>query len=67
MERLVPVFDPRRKTPLSIRLGEVPSLFSEGPESDEANRPSRPGLTAVTQRLRRLLPTRKIVPARRAN
>ncbi|RWV77504.1 hypothetical protein GW17_00061653, partial [Ensete ventricosum] len=38
MERLVPVFDPRRKVPLSIRLGEVPSLFSEGPDSDEASR-----------------------------
>ncbi|WP_297298364.1 hypothetical protein [uncultured Methylovirgula sp.] len=54
MERLVPVFDPRRKVPLAIRLGDVPSLFSEGPEPDESVRPARPSLTAVKERLRRL-------------
>ncbi len=55
MERLVPVFDPRRKVPLAIRLGDVPSLFSEGQEPEERPRQMRPSFTAVKLRLRRLL------------
>ena len=54
MERLVPVFDPRRKAPLAIRLGDVPSLFSEGQEPETQARPIRPSLTAVKERLRRI-------------
>jgi len=67
MERLVPVFDKRRKMPLSIRLGDVPSLFSEGLETEAPDGPSKPGLTAVTKRIRRLLTSRTTAPARRAN
>ena len=54
MDRLVPVFDPRRKAPLAIRLGEVPSLFSEGREPEASTRQVRPSLTAVKERLRRI-------------
>lgn len=39
MERLVPVYTPGRKTPLAVRLADIPSLFSEGPEADQPARP----------------------------
>ena len=38
MERQVPVYTPGRKSPLAVRLADVPSLFSEGSEPDQPAR-----------------------------
>jgi hypothetical protein len=38
MERHVPVYTPGRKNPVAVRLADVPSLFSEGPEPEQLTR-----------------------------
>ncbi len=53
MDRVVRVYDPQRQMPLAIRLGDIPSLFSEGKES-EADQQS-PSLEAVKSRLAEIL------------
>ncbi len=53
MERVVRVFDPQRQMPVAIRLGDIPSLFSEGqePDSDQQS----PSLEAVKSRVGQIL------------
>jgi len=54
MDRLVPLFDPRRKRPGAIRLGEVPSLFSEGLEAEPPQRLALPSLDELKTRVGQL-------------
>jgi hypothetical protein len=54
MERVVRVIDPQRQMPVAIRLGDIPSLFSEGPEPDAADQQS-PSLEAVKSRVGQIL------------
>jgi hypothetical protein len=54
MDRLVPLSDPRRKRAGAIRLGEVPGLFSEGPEEDPSQRLVLPSLDEIKARLGQL-------------
>ena len=71
MERVVRVFDPQRQVPVAIRLGDIPSLFSEGPEPEAADQQS-PSLEAVKSRVGQLLrhmqmPRPLMAPAGAAN
>jgi hypothetical protein len=50
MERLVPVFSAKRK--MTVRLADVPALFSEGPEPDqERPAPAWPSVEFLLMRL----------------
>jgi hypothetical protein len=53
MERVVRVFDPQRQMPVAIRLGDIPSLFSEGlePEADQQS----PSLEAIKSQVGQIL------------
>jgi hypothetical protein len=71
MERAVRVFDPQRQMPVAIRLGDIPSLFSEGLEPENADQHS-PSLEAVKSRVGQILrqvqmPRVLIAPAGAAN
>jgi hypothetical protein len=71
MERVVRVFDPQRQMPVAIRLGDIPSLFSEGPEPHDADQQS-PSLEAVKSRVSQILrqvqmPRAFMAPADAAN
>jgi hypothetical protein len=52
MDRLVPLLDPRRRG--VIRLGEVPSLFSEGREEDQSQWLVLPRLDEIRARLEQI-------------
>ncbi|MEI9916011.1 MAG: hypothetical protein WDN29_09565 [Methylovirgula sp.] len=54
MDRIVRVYDRKRKMPLAIRLGDVPNLFSEGLEPEAADQQS-PSLEAVKSRVGQIL------------
>ncbi len=54
MERQVPVYSPGRKTPLAVRLADVPSLFSEGSELEQPARPESFWRLGAETLLRRL-------------
>jgi hypothetical protein len=61
MERVVRVFDPQRQMPVAIRLGDIPSLFSEGrgPDADQQS----PSLEAVKSRVGQILRQVQMPPA----
>jgi hypothetical protein len=52
MDRLVPLLDPRRRG--LIRLGEVPSLFSEGRGEDQSPWLVLPSLDEIKARLEQI-------------
>jgi hypothetical protein len=54
MERVVRVYDPQRQMPVAIRLADIPSLFSEGAEPDDADQHS-PSLEALRSRVSQIL------------